>query len=358
MCHFNLKRLTIVIITYKRQSYALRNMKYWSGREPCIKVLDGSPQPINNVNSQELMSNVQYKHDPRTLYERLNCVLGEISTEYVALMCDDEFYIPTALSVCIDELDNDASLVTCTGCSLGFYIRNGQVFGKDAYNKLINYTDVMLNSPVDRLNAHMGNYVPSIIFGVSRTKVWSDALKTVVNKKFNFFASWEIHFEMLMSFYGKAKVINELMWLRSFEVEPIRNLEPKLESNISLKEWFDNDLFYKEKNEFVRVTAQAFYNNYSYYRVNNDAIVNDALAAYLGQVKILPKKTIKQNILNLFAGLPDPIINILRIILRGKHVKFYALSLRDQAALLENKGVNVNYRELDVFEKIICDFNK
>ena len=40
--------------TYGRQSYALRNMRYWSNSDVVLLVLDASPRPIENNSFKDL----------------------------------------------------------------------------------------------------------------------------------------------------------------------------------------------------------------------------------------------------------------------------------------------------------------
>jgi len=99
-----LSKLTIVIPTYNRQSYALRNMRYWSGRGAIVHVIDGSPVTISKDDLVGLADNIHYHHHPNSLYERFKYSLQLIRTDYSALLSDDEFFLPSASEVCINEL--------------------------------------------------------------------------------------------------------------------------------------------------------------------------------------------------------------------------------------------------------------
>ena len=110
----SLAKLTLVVPTYNRHSYALRNMFYWSGRSVTVHVLDGSPTPISLPELSGLAQNIHYHHLPVSIFDRLRIATELISTDYCALMGDDEFFIPSALESCIAELDLYSDLVSCT----------------------------------------------------------------------------------------------------------------------------------------------------------------------------------------------------------------------------------------------------
>src|SRR3989344_526322 len=108
-----LSKLTLVIPTYNRQRYVLRNMRYWSGSMVTVHVLDGSEQAIPPQEMAELTANINYHNLPIPLLDRFRKAVGLVQTEYAALMADDEFFLPDALQACIRELEVDETLVSC-----------------------------------------------------------------------------------------------------------------------------------------------------------------------------------------------------------------------------------------------------
>ena len=102
-----ISNLSIVIPTYNRQDYALRNMKFWSERGASVYVLDGSSLAIDKERMKEIGPNVRYCHMPVSIHERLLAATNFISTPYCIMLSDDEFFIPSALEACIKELELD-----------------------------------------------------------------------------------------------------------------------------------------------------------------------------------------------------------------------------------------------------------
>ena len=104
-----LAKLTLVMPSYERQSFVIRSMKYWSNKNVKLVVLDGSKRPIKSsfLKTLNLNKNIYYKHSKSSFVKRLQKSTSLVKTKYVALIGDDEFYVPSALSKCIDELDKN-----------------------------------------------------------------------------------------------------------------------------------------------------------------------------------------------------------------------------------------------------------
>jgi len=52
-----LNKMTIVIPTYERLEFALRNMNFWSGKQVQVFVLDGSKQKISDKELEKFSEN-------------------------------------------------------------------------------------------------------------------------------------------------------------------------------------------------------------------------------------------------------------------------------------------------------------
>ena len=75
-----LKDLSIVIPTYNRQQYALRNIHYWSNRGPEIHVLDGSAVPVRDELLSSVGPNIHYHHWPISMIGRISKVREVLTT--------------------------------------------------------------------------------------------------------------------------------------------------------------------------------------------------------------------------------------------------------------------------------------
>jgi glycosyltransferase domain-containing protein len=255
-----LDNLTLVVPTYNRQRYALRNMRYWSARGVTVHVMDGSSAPIAPSELTELALNIHYHHLPVSFHDRMKVAIGLVETKYSAMMCDDEFFIPSGLEACIRELEAHTDLVSCAGRCMGFDALNGFVSGAIVYPRLENYS-ILQEDPLDRMNAHMAYYVPSTIYSVVRTPVWLKAMSAAVCKVFSLHSFEELAFELAVCYCGKSKVISELSWLRSSELPPVRSTDTKHEVKVSASEWLHDLTYSIECIEFFEVISSALAQN-------------------------------------------------------------------------------------------------
>ena len=250
-----LSKLTLVILTYNRQSFALRNMRYWSGSEVTVYVLDGSVEGINSDNLTDITSNIHYHHLPVSIWMRFETVKDLVKTQYVSLLADDEFFIESALESSILELENDQELVSCCGQGIGKYLSNDLTVPLSAVeDHKSNYRKVShiltQDNPVERMIFHMNPYNPSTIYAVCRSQAWLPTVGMLCAREFSSMLVGELQFELSMSFQGKTKVINELMQLRSAE-------NPSNEEGLGLQfhTWYADPVYAGEVDDFLNITA-------------------------------------------------------------------------------------------------------
>jgi glycosyltransferase domain-containing protein len=354
-----LENLTLVMPTYQRQEYALRNMRYWSNTGVTLRVLDGSDTPIENRLLDSFGDNVIYKHDSRSLYERIEGVLSEVDTKYIALIGDDEFYIISAVESCINELEQDDSIVACCGCCIGFDVDKnaGKAYGWLPYGyRNIGYNETMHDSPEERLGGHMQNYIPTLLYGITRSHPWKAAFKIVTERKFIFFAAWELQFEMYISFSGKAKVLKELMWLRSNgEVEPVRCKYKGIEPEVRFKEWWGSSS--KQRKEFIKVMSSAYKGEKTEISINYDNAVIHGCNSYIkGLDSLRSSRSTKVRVLffNFIKYfIPGSFKSFLRNLLGRKRPTF--LEVADS---MRERGVKVDYDNLIEIQETIYNFHR
>jgi|688.fasta_scaffold55566_3 glycosyltransferase domain-containing protein len=346
-----LKKLTIVIPTYNRHAFMLRNMQYWSGKSVTVIYLDGSKKAIDPSFLTRIGTNIKYIHNPIGVCERILSSISFVVTEYVMLGCDDEFYIVSALKNCLIKLNSDPHFVTCFGRALGFGWYSNSVIGFNAYNKLKN---LILDdqSSISRLRKHFSNYVPAHIYAITRSSIWKIAVKAIYSKEYNFYASVEIQMEFLLCYAGKSLVIPELLWLRSDECIPLHGTSDHTNpSRTFIKWWFDKDKE-KEKNDFIARMENACRQFNELNKKNYIVDINNILETYIQSQKTFL-------FFRVYKYLPNSIRTIIKKIFKifGNDLTKKTL-LIDSAISLEATGVRVDFNELAVIEKKIISFYK
>jgi glycosyltransferase domain-containing protein len=360
-----LSKLTLVLFTYNRQDYALRNMRYWSGRGAKILVLDGTDQAIDSVLLEELESNIKYHHLPISIHERLaySITLIEEESEFVALYGDDEFFSQSALENCIVELEKDPSLVSCMGRTIGFNPTENGLIGRSMYNEMKDYI-LMQDDPIDRMVAHMGNYTSSTIYSVIRTPVWKRATNAFVKNLFNVFSIEEYIFEMVVTYMGKSKVIPVLYWFRSLENERIIQNDNKF--NI----WWNSSECMEEKELFINlmVNSLSCENDIDKIKLRKGIIkTGDAFTVWANELAIGAASPIKGRSAFLSRLFTFGIWKLKG--LRSRFNKFWPqlsnLDLSDKKKMqsfdlairqLKKEGVQVNDQEISEIEQIVMNF--
>jgi glycosyltransferase domain-containing protein len=247
-----LSKLTILVPTYERPSYALRNIGFWSGSEVTVHILDGSSQQMPAEQRSGFEANIHYHHLPIPLSERLSVACDYVKTDYVALLGDDDFFLPSGLESCLVELEIDCSLVSCMGRCLAFKLSGTTVVGWPAYTEMTGY-QINQEEPKERMVAHMSSYTCSTIYSVVRAAVWKHAVSILGRRRFLVFAMVEFQFEMAVAFLGKSRVIPVAMWLRSQENESIG----RGGDAIRVRAWWKLADRRADREEFFRIMGEA-----------------------------------------------------------------------------------------------------
>jgi glycosyltransferase domain-containing protein len=358
----SLTRLTLIIPTYERQDFAQRAIDYWGDKGPHLIVLDGSLEAISSEKLDFSGTHIKYIHRPVGWYQRFLEVLDLIETEFVAIAGDDEFYIPSAVEKCINELDRDSRLVACSGRAIGFTLENQRILGSPQYPRLKDYA-IDADCAEGRVLQHMSNYVPSLIYAVCRTSQWKTSWQNTVQKEFSFFASGELQIEMYLAYAGRSKVIPELLWLRSHgETEPVRGTEPWLDLKNRIPDWWEDSSKVKEHEEFISIMSRGFNELLPAEGGDLRGAVVAGVEAYLGFYENRKRGRIGSKILRRGAVkmIPDFVKPFLKNMLGRflRHKSDQHAELLQAARVLEESGVRVDFQALEEIQKTIIQFHK
>jgi glycosyltransferase domain-containing protein len=226
-----LNDLTLITLSYKRPEYLLRSLQYWSDRGATIIALDGSPEPIKAEALKGLGKNITYHHAPFSYRERIAMIQSDIATPYVALLADDDFYLPSGLLASIEFLENNSDYACCIGRPVGFgYDSSTGVFGiPGVYGDMNDDYSIVSDTPGLRMREHMGRYMPSTMYAVLRAENWSKTVEAYIKKEFPVFAIVELQMELASAYLGKSAVIPTLSWLKSTELDQIQGPDLSLQ---------------------------------------------------------------------------------------------------------------------------------
>ena len=352
-----LAKLTLVIPTYNRQRYALRNMRYWSRSDVTVHVLDGSEQPIPAEEMAGLTANVNYHHLPISLFDRLGKAVDLVQTEYAAMLSDDEFFLPDGLQACIQELEADETYVSCIGRILGFQPISKQIIAWPAATSMGNYYVGLQDDPIARMIHYAKDpYMAFIICSVVRTPVWKRAMAILPQtKQFAVNAREEIQFEFAVCYQGKSKLIQHLMWLRSHENNSI--VDPNIQDFVEW--WVDKDKS-NDREEFLTLMASALTHG-DIRRL--ESVREDVRAVFNEFYKFLrafrKRKSFRKAVATRLPPAVKETIREIRAVMHGTSRKrlLQADPLLRVAKYLESTGVRVNFEQLSQIGELVRQFH-
>lgn len=242
-----LSKLTIIIPTYNRQNYAKRNMRYWSGSEVTLIVVDGSKTSIPSHSLKEFSLNVQYYHLDASSYERFIFGIRLIKTDYAMFCGDDEFMMKSGLIACLEFLEKNSDYSVCIGRCIGFLPQKNRIrlYPVKEHHKKHN---VNQDEKGDRIDYHMRNYMVTTIYGVHRVESFKYCFETTSLEVFTCAYIQETLIELLAVAFGKSKVLPNVTWMRSAENRPIQT--NSWNRNYYISDWYTDP---KMKEERVRL---------------------------------------------------------------------------------------------------------
>lgn len=239
-----LSMLTLVIPTYERAAFVLRNLSYWSGQKCEVIVMDGSAHSLSVDDRAGLASNIRYLHRPISLNARLSMACDLITTRYAAMLCDDDYFSAEGLALAIAELEADPKLASCGGNCASFVWKTGEQrvstrthYPEQAHFNL-NAEDAQL-----RIEQHFRHYTPAAVYAVHRTDGFRLAMQAAGHVNRCIYSA-ELAFEFVTAWRGKMKMINTCYWLRSMENDPI-NVEGS-SRGFRLHQWLEDPTYSAE----------------------------------------------------------------------------------------------------------------
>jgi len=355
-----LSELTVVIVSYERQPYLDRQINFWSDKKAKVEILDGSALFWPRAHEKSFPPNVAYWHIPDTIEKRFAFAVDRIKTKYAVLMSDDEFYLPSALQSCLFELERSYELVACKGLSLGFHWSTDMVVGYQFYPGLRGYA-IDQDDPKKRMIAHMNSYQMATLWAVMKSEVFKKTLIAMsYSGPYGSAAVGEIQTSLVTAWFGKCKVIDELMWLRSFENKNIWWAFGRQ----SFHEWYSNPQNEKEVDNFNEAIIRSInVNDLNEKQTRID--INEAILAYV--VSQFNRKRFSTNILNRLRisitkhvplNIKIQLKNLIAILQNKGGFKIPAeLTLLHAAINLSNTGTRVNFKELTEISELITQFH-
>lgn len=289
--HPNLSKLTIVIPSYCRQDFIIRQCANWHGSGASVVIMDGSPKPLANTLYQAIadLDDVTYVHSATIVVDRLKHAATLIKTPYAVLCGDDEFLLASGVCSAIALLEQDQDIVACIGQSLHYYLSNNGSqchygAGYDTYKYEVRQDDVQ-----DRLNASVKNYNAATCYAVTRSHVWRRSWGNVQRCSSGHVIELEHAFTTYI--WGKLASVDDVYWMRSDENPPAETVDVK---RLPIQEWWASNKFKTERANFVTKLGDELISVQHIDRANAKALVINAFELLLREQKYPSNSSFRQ----------------------------------------------------------------
>jgi glycosyltransferase domain-containing protein len=321
-----LEELTVVIPSYNRQDYLLRQVIYWAASNVSVVIADGSETPLDIDIQGEIAkrTNIKYVHSPSSFADRMRLAGEMLSTAYAVLSGDDEFLLWDGLHQALLKLKGDGVAVACMGQSLGFNV--------DEKTFAVTYSagyphqryEVSQSTAAARANAAMGNYVAATCYAVIKSDVW--------RRSWGKHGSWsspyagEIQQALATYIWGKLVTVDAVYWMRSSENAPVNTTQ--YNRGISFEEWWVDLKSEHERDLFIDVLATELTEAEDKPRAEAWSIVDHAVDTYVRSIQ----SSLNQD------GIRSLVYQSLNRVLPGRVREWVKLLLFSFRGTLQSKG--------------------
>lgn len=356
----NLKNLTIIIPSYSRHEFILRQILYWRGSGATLIIIDGSESSLEDRFQDEInkFDDVVYINSTLQLNQRLTFASGLIRSKYSVYCSDDDFLLHSALSNAINVLENNSDLVACMGQSLRFNVLgDNRVTYGTCYT--FNNPNLASNSYLDRITAATSNYTPVTCHAVMRSETWKTSWGSIPN----YSSSQVLEFYQAIAVYlcGKLLIIQDLYLLRTLENLPLSTIDAN--RSISSLEWWNKEFFRSEKKDFLDQLSnlakkkinieEKFIRKFIFEQV--DSLINNLVKKPSNSFRIWAKIRIGINYL-----FPNWLNSIKKIIFNFRpNMRVLNLGFMRDLRLVSSKNILITDKtqlDLLVIEELISDF--
>lgn len=286
-----LSQLTVVVPSYERQEFLLRQIVYWKDTEVNLIIVDGSEQGLEDLILSHISkrANVTYIHSHTSFAQRLKLAASKLDTKYAVLLGDDEFFLKTGLVAVLDQLEGNPDIEACIGQTRKFHIRDSGITYEEEGYPNINY-HIQQDRVAERLNAAMRDYTAATCYAVIRSETWVKSWGNLINWGSPYTAEMQQAFQVYIA--GKLTTSEKMYWLRSSENSPVNT--KNFDRTFSFESWWGASKFNAEKDLFVNLLAREFRDIQN--EQVNKAIVIDAVKLFIefSQKKRAPKNNFEK----------------------------------------------------------------
>ena len=260
--------LTIIIPTYERQNYLLRQILYLVKWNVEVIIVDGSSRQINKRTQQIINQNnkIKYYYLKKSYTERVHQASKEIKTDFVMCLAEDDFYLKSGIEKSLKKLRETNDAVACMGRSIGIDCFKNKYYVFKYGENLTDY-NIDQEKPKSRLEFGFNQYRSATPYAVYRTGAFQKVWKLRENVSCLEVVEYENTINTLL--LGKVVTSNSLYWIRSFETLPIASkLDGVRKTDFNV--WYNAKRFETEKEKFKIRILNSFETYINDYKIDNE----------------------------------------------------------------------------------------
>lgn len=272
-----LHELSVVIPTFNRHEFVLRQLRYWSNTGAEVIIVDGSKEPLaQHALNKFGFSNLIYLHAQDTFNERLKLAAKKITRTYAVHCSDDDFLLFSGIISCIKRLKSNKKLIACSGQTIKINpYRTRSLIDYGAGYRTLNY-EIRSKSVAKRLKMALSNYKPVTFYAVMPKDIFTETWGNIQDNEF----AMVQEFEQIITTYicGDVATVKDLTRLWSVEVFSVS--DPSQDRQIKIEDWWTNNYYEKQKQKFVSKLSNTISSKYGYSYIKSSKILLSALDCY------------------------------------------------------------------------------
>ena len=252
MTYPDLSRFTVVIPTFSRPHFVIRQFEYWRETTAQVVILDGAPNPVD-IPVEKLAKNIRYIHSGLSFNQRLADAWNYINTEFCALLPDDEFFLPLGVDAVVRHLDKHPRTIGCVGRCLYFFVDQNRFLMSHAYRDWKPFPDVTLSAAQRFALDLPPNKTHMTMYGIFRFEHWRKIFETSCRTYFSCGYAYERLMNLQRSALGRTDVLDDLLWMRSKENPPVNSTQLPRFGRFNFVSWAKSSDFELETSEYRRI---------------------------------------------------------------------------------------------------------
>jgi glycosyltransferase domain-containing protein len=227
-------KVSVVIPTYERGKFALRQIEYWANYPVELIMVDGSARPsIGNLDSSK-HPKLKYFHFPRTFVEQLRLGFTEATRPYVIMCDDDEFLVYPTLDEASAILESKPDVAGVVGASLGFSCFRNTMVAKPCYEPNLTL-NISADSPARRLEQLLSAKGSTIFYALVRREAGRVAGSFISERTYSCPYLPEYQIAATWCAAGKVEVIRRVLQMRNLRNPPVQR--KGFDRSMLLHEW-------------------------------------------------------------------------------------------------------------------------